>query len=109
LPRLGLLLGRLDVVVDVLEVDAREVATPHRKRPGEEVVEAAVTELPHPVRLVLVRRDGVDELMREPAPRLEEVVLRDGEAVLDRVVGADALDDLGLGLRHQTVTPSYGT
>jgi hypothetical protein len=106
LPRVGLLLGRLDVVVDVVEVDVGQVSAPHRQRPREEVVEAPVPELPHPVGLVLVGRDGVDQLVVDPAPRLEEVVLGDGEAVLDRVVGADPLDDLGLGLCHYAVTSS---
>src|SRR5581483_7162420 len=65
LPRVGLLLGRLDVVEDVVEVDPRQVAAPRRHRAGEEVVERAVPELAHPVRLALVRRDRVDELVRE--------------------------------------------
>src|SRR5581483_7941984 len=104
LPRLGLLLGRLDVVVDVVEVDPAEVAAPRRQRPGEEVVERGVAELPHPVGLALVRGDRVDQLVRETAPRLEEVVLGDVESVLDRVVGADPLDDLGFRLRHQAAS-----
>ena len=74
--RLGLLLGRLDVVVDVVEVDAGDVAAPGRQRAREEVVERAVAELPHPVGLVLVLGDRLDELVRQAAARLEEVVLR---------------------------------
>src|SRR5262249_27335720 len=100
LPRRSLLLGGLDVVVDVVEVDLGEVAAPHRQRARKEVVQALVPELPHPVGLVLVGRDGVDQLVVEAAARLEEVVLRGGEPVLDRVVGADPLDDLCLGLGH---------
>jgi hypothetical protein len=106
LPLVGLLLGRADVVVDVVEVDLGDVAAPRRERAREEVVEALVAELPHPVRLVLVGRDRVDELVREPAAGLEEVVLRDVEAVLDLVVGADPLDDLGLGDGGHAVTSS---
>src|SRR5262249_12832458 len=110
LPGLGLLLGRADVVVDVLEVDPGEVAAPRRQRPREEVVERLVPELAHPLRLVLVGADRVDELVREPATRLEEVrlgLVRVGEAVLRRVVGPDSLDDLGFGLRHQTGSFSF--
>ena len=76
LPRVDLLLGRLDVVEDVVEVDARDVAAPGRQRARKEVVERGVAELPHPLRLVLVLRDRLDELVREPAARLEEVVAR---------------------------------
>ncbi len=39
LPGLGLFLGRLDVVVDVLEVDLVEVAAPLWERAREEVVQ----------------------------------------------------------------------
>ena len=94
LPRVGLLLGRLDVVVDVVEVDPGEISAPGRQRPGEEVVERLVAHLPHPVRLVLVLRDRLDDLVRDPPARLEEVVLRlvrVREPVLHRVVGADPL------------------
>ena len=106
LPRVRLILGRLDVVEDVVEVDLAEIAAPLGHRAGIEIVEALVPELAHPVRLVLVRRDRVHELVRDAAPRLEEVVLGDGEAVLDRVVGADPLDDLDLGLRHYASLPT---
>jgi hypothetical protein len=54
LPRVRLILGRLDVVEDVVEVDVAEIAAPFGERTGEEVVEALVPELAHPVRLVLV-------------------------------------------------------
>src|SRR5207253_3164679 len=106
LPRVRLILGRLDVVEDVVEVDVAEIAAPLGQRSREEVVEALVPELAHPVRLVLVRRDRVDELVRHTAARLEEIVLGDGEAVLDRVVGADPSNDLGLGLRHYASLPT---
>ncbi len=110
LPRLRLLLGWADVVVDVLEVDVVQVPAPLRQRAREEVVERLVAELPHPVRLVLVLRDRLDDLVVQPAAGLEEIVLRlvgIREAVLALVVGADPLDDLGLGLRHY-VTASFG-
>ena len=97
LPGLGLLLGRLDVVVDVVEVDPGEIAAPARHRPRKEVVERLVAHLPHPVGLVLVLGDRLDDLVRDPPARLEEVVLRlvrVREPVLVRVVGADSLNDL---------------
>src|SRR5205807_8995969 len=97
LPPLRLLLGGTDVVVDVLEVDLREVAAPHRQRAREEVVERLVPELAHPVRLVLVLRDRLDDLVVQAAAGLEEVVLglvRVREAVL--VLAADASYDFGL-------------
>src|SRR6058998_3328766 len=100
LPALGLLLGRADVVVDVLEIDVVQVSAPLRQRPCEEVVERLVTELAHPGRLVLVLRDRLDDLVRDAAARLEEIVLRlvrVGEAVL--VLLADLLDGLSLGCR----------
>ena len=69
--------------------------------------------LPHPGRLVLVLRDRLDDLVRDPAARLEEVVaglVRVREPVLDRVVGADPLDDLSLCLcdhnHHFPSTPN---
>ena len=76
LPGLRLILGRLDVVEDVVEVDLGDVAAPRRHRARVEVVERLVAELAHPVGLVLVLRDRLDELVREAAAGLEEVVLR---------------------------------
>ena len=63
LPLIDLLLGRLQVVVDVVEVDAGEVGAP----PGmaaREVVERLVAELPHPVGLRLVVGDDVEQLVQ---------------------------------------------
>jgi hypothetical protein len=99
LPRGGLVLGRPDVVEDVLEVDLGYVPAPLRERAGNEVVKRPVPEPAHPVRLPLVTRDRVDEVVREAAPGLEEVVLVDVEPVLDLVVGPNSLDDLALGGR----------
>ena len=106
-PGLGLVLGRLDVVVDVLEVDPREIRAPARHGSGEEVVEALVPELPHPVGLVLVLGDRLDDLVRDASARLEEVVLRlvrVREPVL--VLGADSADDLGLLRAHDASPPT---
>src|SRR5439155_4582391 len=102
LPRLGLLLGRPDVIEDVVEVDPAHVAAPPRQRPALEVVKRLQPELPHPLRLVLVRGDRLDDLLREPAARLEEVVLRVAEPVL--VVLTDLGDDLCLRLRLRSHT-----
>ena len=96
-PRVRLLLGRLDVVVDVVEVDPGEVSSPRGHRPCEEVVERLVAHRPHPVGLVLVLRDRLNDLVRNPPARLKEVVaglIRAREPELDRVVGADLLNDL---------------
>src|SRR5581483_11437458 len=63
----------------------------------------AMPHLSHPRRLLLLLRDRLDGLVRNAPFRLEEVILsliRIREAVLDRVVGADPLDDLGLCLCH---------
>ena len=103
LPRVRLLLGRPDVVVDVVEVDPRHITAPTRQRTREEVVERPVAHLPHPARLVLVLSDRLDHLVRDTPTRLEEVVLRlvrIRETVLPLVVGADLLNNLGLGQCH---------
>src|SRR5204863_8197056 len=92
------LLRGADVVVDVVEVDRGQVAAPGGERAGVEVVERAVAGLAHPVGLVLVARDRVDELVRKTAPGLEEVVLGDMEAVLDFVIRPDRLDGVRLCL-----------
>ena len=57
------------------------------RRPGghrllEEDVERAQAELEHPLRLVLVGRDLLDDLAIEAAPRLERVLLGVAEPVL---------------------------
>src|SRR5207244_13171335 len=78
-----------------------------RRRARDEVDEVLVPELAHPVRLFLVRRDRIDELVRETTPGLEEIVLRlvrVREAVL--VLAADPLDDIGLCHRHHDSPPT---
>src|SRR5262249_38120253 len=106
LPGRRLLLGRLDVVVDVVEVDVRQVAAPQRQRTREEVVERLVPELPHPVRLLLVLGDPLDDLVRDAATRLEEVrlgLVRISEAV--PVLLADLTNDFALSRRHYDSPP----
>ena len=108
LPLVHLLLGRLQVVVDVVEVDPREIGAPARHRPGEEVVEALVAELPHPVRLGLVVGDDVEQLVRQALGRLV-----DRRCVVDvppvAVVRADVANGLGLALAHSDAPPSTAT
>jgi hypothetical protein len=104
LPGLRLLLGRPDVVVDVLEVDAGEVAAPKRHRACLEVLERLQAEVAHPLRLVLVLGDRRDDLARKPPLGLEEVVLGIAEAVA--VLVADLRDDLCLGGGHQATASS---
>ena len=56
-PVLALLLARLDVVEDVVEVDAGQVAAPVGQRPLVEVLERLQAVLEHPLRFALHRRD----------------------------------------------------
>ncbi len=104
LPGVGLLLGRLQVVEDVLEVDLGQVAAPGRHRAGAEVLERLEPERAHPLRLVLVLGDLRDDLGSQAALRLEDGDLGVVEAVL--VVVADAGDDFGLGRGHQEAPPT---
>jgi hypothetical protein len=57
LPRGGLLLGGLHEVLDVLEVDAGEVAAPARHGLLVEQAQRLQPQVEHPLRLVLARRD----------------------------------------------------
>jgi hypothetical protein len=106
LPALCLLLGGLQVVEDVLEVDPREISSPGGHRPGAEVLERLEAELPHPLGLALVGRDLLDDGGRQAACRLEDVVLRIVEAVLLLVVAPDPRDDLGLLRAHRDSPPA---
>ena len=80
-PVLTLLFGRLDVVVDVIEIDGAEVGAPGGGGAREEDIERLVAELAHPVRLVLHVRDLVDDLVIQPFLGLEGVFLRHRPAV----------------------------
>ena len=91
-------LGGADEVVDVVEVDLVQIGAPLRNGAGEEVVERLEPELAHPLRLVLVLGDVLDELAAEALRRLEDVAgLRIVEAELRLVVLVDVLDRLALG------------
>ena len=107
LPLVRLLLGWPDVVVDVLEVDPREIRAPVGHGTGEEVVERLVAELPHPVGLVLVLGDRLDDLVGDASPGLEEVVLRVvGVREPVRIVGANVANDVGFALAHPDSLPT---
>ena len=89
LPARGLLVGRPQVIEDVLEVDHAEVCAPRRHRLLAEDLEGAKPELQHPLRLLLHPRDLLDDLWIQAALGLEDEVLGDGEAVLLLVIGAN--------------------
>ena len=69
LPRLGLLLGGADEVLDVVEVDLGEIGTPGRHRLALEELQRALAALEHPFGLGLQRRDVGDDLGRDAASR----------------------------------------
>jgi hypothetical protein len=90
-PALPALLGGTDEVVDVVPVDLVQVAAPLRGGPLEEVLERLQSEVAHPLRLVLVLGDRLDDLPREALRRLVDVArLGIVEAELLLVVGVDA-------------------
>ena len=60
-PGLALAVGRLHVIVDVVEVQLRELATPRRRRLLAEDLQCLEPEFAHPGGLVLHLRDLVDD------------------------------------------------
>src|SRR5665647_2421558 len=100
LPAGGLLLGGPHEVLDVVEVDARQVGTPVRHRLLVEQPQRLEPGLEHPLRLVLERRDVPDDLLGEPTLGGHA----GGVGVVPAVpVAADRGDDLlvgGGGLGH---------
>ena len=75
-PVLDLILGRLHVVVDVVEVEVGHVhREPRRHRPGHEPLQGLQPELEHPLGLALHGRHLADDLLGEALLRLEDVVL----------------------------------
>ena len=82
IPRTAHLLDGLDVVVDVLEVETREIRAPRRHRPLAEVVERLEAELQHPLGLVLVLRDRRHDLRRQTLGRAKDGYVDIREAVL---------------------------
>src|SRR5262249_12995808 len=119
-PAAAVLLGRADEVVDVVPVDLAEVPAPRRRPPRLEVLPRLEPELAHPLRLVLVLGDRLDDLAREALRGLVRVArLGIAEAELLRVVGADLLQRLllgllwvrlrGVGRRHQLISQSISS
>ena len=88
-PRAALVFGRLEVVVDVLEVEG-DVAAPARHRLGVENLQAVEPELAHPLRLVLHVGNLADDLGIEAFAGLEDRLGSRAEVVL-----VDFADDVG--------------
>src|SRR5690606_9020591 len=102
LPGGGLLLGGPHEVLDVVEVDLRQVGTPVRQRLLGEQPERLQTQVPHPLGLVLLGRDVADDLLVEAAARRGAGHVGVGPAVL---VGAEPFE-LGVrGRRHYADPP----
>ena len=93
-PALLLAVRGTDVVEDVLEIEVIEVTAPARQRLGLEDLQRLEPKLPHPVGLVLDRRDLFDDLDVEPLAAGEDVVV--GRVVEPVLVIADR--DVGLGV-----------
>jgi hypothetical protein len=74
-PGFALLLHRLNIVVDIVKVDAGKVGTPCRHRPLLKEIEAAQAELAHPVGLALHLGNLLDNLAVQPFFGLKRVVL----------------------------------
>ena len=81
-PRAGVVLGRLEVVEDVLEVDAAEVGTPVRHGLREEDLVGLEAEVEHPLGLALVGGDLANHVLVEAALDLDDGVLLVVEPVL---------------------------
>src|SRR5262249_44760365 len=110
-PAAAVLLRGADEVVDVVEVDLVQIPAPLRGRAGLEVLERLQAEVAHPLRLVLVLGDRLDDLARESLRSLVGLAgLRIVEAELLLVIRVDpgerlllfgALAGCGLGGGHQ--------
>ena len=91
LPRLGLLLDRLDVVFEVVGVEAAEVHAPIGHRLVQERLEPAQAHVEHPLRLALVGADGAHDVLVDASLRR----LAGGIGIVPSVaVVAELLDDL---------------
>jgi len=95
--------GRLDVVVDAVEVDVREVGAPVRHRPLQVVLVRLEPEVEHPFGLVLHPRDLLDLGPVKPPLALVDVVFLVSEAVL--VLADIDLCDWTGGLCNHGVLP----
>ena len=94
LPRGRLLLAGADEVLDVVEVDARQVGAPGGHGLAVEELEALQAQVEHPLRLGLLRGDVAHDLLAEAALGDRPGVVAVGPAEL---VAADALQ-LGVEL-----------
>ncbi len=74
-PLVGLILGRLDVVEDVVEVDLGHVAAPVGHGAPLETLERLEPDVAHPVGLALHPGHLLDDVLVQAALRLEDVVL----------------------------------
>ncbi len=81
-PGFALLLGRPDVVIDVVEVDLGEVPAPGRHRALEPVLIRLLAKIEHPLGLALHLRNLGDLLGIEPTLGLEHIVFDVVETVL---------------------------
>ena len=95
-PRLDLPLGRFEIVVDVLELDA-DVAAPAGHGLALEDLQALQAELAHPRRLALHLGDFGDDFLAQSLAGLEHVPL-----VVAEVVFIDFADRIGVkNSRHE--------
>ena len=81
-PGPALLLGRAHVVIDVVEVEPREVRPPGGHGPLQEVLQRLEPELQHPLRLPLAPGDVGHHLTGEPLLGPEDELVAVVEAVL---------------------------
>src|SRR4029453_697684 len=81
-PRCRLLLSGTHEVLDVVEVDAREVCAPRRHGLTVEVLQALEAQIEHPFGLVLLRGDVADNLLVEATTGVCAYVVLVGPAVL---------------------------
>src|SRR5262249_29128760 len=81
-PAGGLLLGRPDEVLDVVEVDAGQVRAPVGHGLAPEQLVALQPEIEHPLWLVLLGRDIADDLLGQAAARRRAGHVRVGPAEL---------------------------
>ena len=88
-PRGGLLLAGADEVLDVVEVDARQVGAPRRHGLAVEELEALQAQVEHPLRLALLPGDVADDVLAQAALGGRAGVVAVGPAEL---VAADALE-----------------
>src|SRR3954452_2282377 len=100
-PRRGLLLAGPHEVLDVVEVDAREVGAPGRHGLLLEQPQALEAALEHPLRLALLLRDVADDGLVEPALGRGTGDVGVGPAEL---VGAETFELVG-GRRHDVGLP----